>query len=211
MRRSFILAGAVLTTLVASCAGAGAQQPMQRVQVGILECRGGASVGFIVGSVTNLGCVLRVEGMPEDRYIATIRSASISASPRNRRWPGASTLRSPGSGPAISPAITLAHRGARRLASGSAATRWSAVPTIRSRCSRSACRARSASTSQPGWKAWSFGRAAKRVCPLPHCQPTDRATAGRMRRQGREAMRNLVVKAVRMASPLTPRRHDGNG
>ncbi len=77
MRRSFILAGAVLTTLVASFAGANAQQTMQRVQVGILECRGGASIGFIVGSVTNLGCVLRVEGMPEDRYIATIHKVGL--------------------------------------------------------------------------------------------------------------------------------------
>ena len=47
------------------------------VQVGVLECRGGASVGFIVGSVTNLGCVLRAEGMPEDRYIATIRKVGL--------------------------------------------------------------------------------------------------------------------------------------
>ena len=77
MRRSFILAGAALTMLVASFAGAKAQQPIQRVQVGILECRGAASVGFIVGSVTNLGCVLRVEGMPEDRYIATIRKVGL--------------------------------------------------------------------------------------------------------------------------------------
>jgi hypothetical protein len=77
MRRSFIVAGAVLTTLVASFTGANAQQPMQRVQVGILECRGGASIGFIVGSVTNLGCVLRVEGMPEDRYVATIRKVGV--------------------------------------------------------------------------------------------------------------------------------------
>jgi hypothetical protein len=77
MRRSFILAGTVLTTLVASLNGANAQQPMQRVQVGILECRGGASIGFIVGSVTNLGCVLRVEGMPEDRYVATIRKVGL--------------------------------------------------------------------------------------------------------------------------------------
>jgi hypothetical protein len=77
MRRSFILAGAVLSTLVASCIGASAQQPVQRVQVGVLECRGGASIGFIVGSVTNLGCVLRVEGMPEDRYIATIRKVGV--------------------------------------------------------------------------------------------------------------------------------------
>jgi hypothetical protein len=77
MHRSFILAGAALTMLVASLAGAKAQQPIQRVQVGILECRGGASVGFIVGSVTNLGCVLRVEGMPVDRYIATIRKVCL--------------------------------------------------------------------------------------------------------------------------------------
>jgi hypothetical protein len=77
MRRSIHLVAAALTMLVASVAGANAQQPMQRVQVGVLECRGGASIGFIVGSVTNLGCVLRVDGMPEDRYIATIRKVGL--------------------------------------------------------------------------------------------------------------------------------------
>ena len=79
MRRSFIIAGAAvtMTMLVASLAGTNAQQPSQRVQVGILECRGGASVGFVVGSVTNLGCVLRAEGMPEDRYVATIRKVGL--------------------------------------------------------------------------------------------------------------------------------------
>src|SRR5277367_2435464 len=73
MRRLTLLAAAVL---VAFTALAGAQQ-MPRVQVGILECRGGASIGFIVGSVTNLGCVLRVDGMPDDRYIATIRKVGL--------------------------------------------------------------------------------------------------------------------------------------
>ena len=63
--------------LAASLASAHAQQPMTRVQVGLLECRGGASIGFIVGSVTNLGCVLRIEGMPEDRYIATIHKVGL--------------------------------------------------------------------------------------------------------------------------------------
>ena len=77
MRRSFILAGIAMGMLAGSLAGSNAQQPMQRLQVGVLECRGGASIGFIVGSVTNLGCVLRVEGMPEDRYIATIRKVGI--------------------------------------------------------------------------------------------------------------------------------------
>jgi Protein of unknown function (DUF992) len=75
MRRSFIRA-AVAAVLLAS-AGAQAQNQMHRVQVGVLECRGGASIGFIVGSVTNLGCVLRVEGFPEDRYIATIRKVGL--------------------------------------------------------------------------------------------------------------------------------------
>ena len=77
MRRSLILTGSAIATLVASIAGASAQQPMPRVQIGILECRGGASIGFIVGSVTHLGCVLRIDGLPEDRYIATIRKVGV--------------------------------------------------------------------------------------------------------------------------------------
>jgi hypothetical protein len=76
MRNSFTLAGIALTML-GSFATAHAQQPVARVQVGVLECRGGSSIGFVVGSVTNLGCVLRVEGMPEDRYIATIRKVGV--------------------------------------------------------------------------------------------------------------------------------------
>jgi hypothetical protein len=76
MRRSFILAG-IASTMLAACFAAADAQPIQRVQVGVLECRGGASIGFIVGSVTNLGCVLRVEGFPEDRYIATIRKVGV--------------------------------------------------------------------------------------------------------------------------------------
>jgi hypothetical protein len=77
MRRSLILAGIAAATLTASFASAQAQQPMQRVQVGVLECRGGSSIGFIVGSVTNLGCVLRIDGLPEDRYVATIRKVGV--------------------------------------------------------------------------------------------------------------------------------------
>jgi hypothetical protein len=77
MRRLFILGGIAAAMLVASFTGANAQQPIQRVQVGILECRGAASIGFVVGSVTNLGCVLRAEGMPEDRYVATIRKVGL--------------------------------------------------------------------------------------------------------------------------------------
>src|SRR5947207_6606153 len=54
MRRLFILAGGAATMLVAPFAGAHAQQPMPRVHVGILEYRGGASGGYVVGAVTDL-------------------------------------------------------------------------------------------------------------------------------------------------------------
>jgi Protein of unknown function (DUF992) len=74
MHRSLMTA-AIAATLLASSADA--QAPMNRVRVGVLECRGGASIGFVVGSVTNLGCVLRVEGLPEDRYVATIRKVGL--------------------------------------------------------------------------------------------------------------------------------------
>jgi hypothetical protein len=77
MRRFPILASAAAVALTAFLASAFAQQPMQRVQAGVLECRGGSSIGFIVGSVTNLGCVLRVSGMPDDSYVATIRKVGL--------------------------------------------------------------------------------------------------------------------------------------
>jgi len=72
MRCPFVmLAASMLAALV------GTARAQDRVQVGVLECRGAASIGFVVGSVTNLGCVLRVEGLPEDRYIATIRKVGL--------------------------------------------------------------------------------------------------------------------------------------
>jgi hypothetical protein len=77
MRRFTISIAVAAAVLTASLGAVEAQQPMPNVRVGVLECRGGASVGFIVGSVTNLGCVLRVEGMPEDRYVATIRKIGV--------------------------------------------------------------------------------------------------------------------------------------
>ena len=76
MRRSFILTGLAAASLVASVANSSAQQ-QRMVRVGVLECRGGASIGFVVGSVTNLGCVLRVDGVPDDRYVATIRKVGL--------------------------------------------------------------------------------------------------------------------------------------
>ena len=77
MRRSLLPGAMAASLLAAPFLSASAQAPVTRVQVGVLECRGGTSIGFIVGSVTNLGCVLRVEGVPEDRYIATIQKVGL--------------------------------------------------------------------------------------------------------------------------------------
>ena len=76
MRGIPVLTGAAVAFVV-SLAGALAQQPAERVKVGVLVCRGAASVGFIVGSVTNLGCVFHMDGLPEDRYVATIRKVGV--------------------------------------------------------------------------------------------------------------------------------------
>ena len=148
MRRSFLLAGLADAGLIASVVNTGAQQRMARI--GVLECRGGASVGFIVGSVTNLGCVLRAAGQPDDFYVATIRKVGLDLG---------ITQESALAWGVFSPAIMPARRAARRSASVSAATCSSAAPTIRSRCSRSACRARSAFPSPPDLRAWNCARA----------------------------------------------------
>jgi len=52
-------------------------QAQDRVQAGTLECRGGSSVGMVVGSVTNLGCVFRSQGRPDDLYVATVKKIGL--------------------------------------------------------------------------------------------------------------------------------------
>ena len=74
MTRLSLFLGVAVTALVAS--NAQAQSP-PTVQIGVLNCRGGASVGFIVGSVTNLGCVLQSSGRADQPYVATIRKVGI--------------------------------------------------------------------------------------------------------------------------------------
>ena len=79
----------LLGIAAAGCVVGSAQAQQSRVQVGVLECRGGASIGFIVGSVTNLGCVLRADGRRTSPMSPpSARSGSTSASPRKPRWPG---------------------------------------------------------------------------------------------------------------------------
>ena len=61
----------VAATLAASVSSAVAQA--QRTEVGVLECRG-TTTSFIVGSVTELGCLFKPSaGGPPEPYSATIR------------------------------------------------------------------------------------------------------------------------------------------
>ena len=74
MRRIPLVLGLAAAALAAPVAQA---QGPQAVQIGVLNCRGGASMGFVVGSVTNLGCVLTNTGRPDQPSVATIRKVGI--------------------------------------------------------------------------------------------------------------------------------------
>ena len=68
---------ALAAALVASATQAMAQA--SRVEVGVLECRG-STTSFIVGSVTDMGCMFRpANGAALEPYRACGARASISA------------------------------------------------------------------------------------------------------------------------------------
>lgn len=52
-------------------------QALPAVQAGILECRGGQNVGFVVGSVTSLDCVFQSPGHRPEAYVATVRRIGV--------------------------------------------------------------------------------------------------------------------------------------
>jgi Protein of unknown function (DUF992) len=68
---SFIIAAATLAGSFVSA------QALPAVQAGILECRGGQNVGFVVGSVTNLECVFQSPGRRPQAYVATVRRIGV--------------------------------------------------------------------------------------------------------------------------------------
>src|SRR5215475_16223677 len=72
LKSRFVFAVALLT--VAAAAPAAAQS---RVQVGALECRGGGSVSFVVGSINEFTCVFKPERGRPHRYAATIRRFGV--------------------------------------------------------------------------------------------------------------------------------------
>lgn len=81
MRRSSVVFAVFTTAALFASADevrAQSQTPsVQKAQVGVLECKGGPSIGFIVGAVTNLACVLRINGMAADYYVATIQKVGL--------------------------------------------------------------------------------------------------------------------------------------
>jgi hypothetical protein len=68
-----VSAFAGLALLAISTAPASSQQ----VQAGVLECTGGETVGFVIGSVTDLNCVYRPDVGPRQAYRAIIRRAGV--------------------------------------------------------------------------------------------------------------------------------------
>jgi hypothetical protein len=63
-----------IASLVASFASANALPP---IRAGVLECRGGQSVGFVVGSVTSLECIFQGQGRRPEAYVATVRRFGV--------------------------------------------------------------------------------------------------------------------------------------
>ena len=74
MRRSSALIAMAAAAATIVSVGAYAQS---RVQVGVLECRGGPTVGLILGSMNTLSCVLRNGDRVLDNYSATVTKVGL--------------------------------------------------------------------------------------------------------------------------------------
>ena len=64
---------AALAVFALSSAPASAQQ----TQAGVLECRGGETISFVVGSVSDLNCIYRPDFGPAQQYRAVLRRAGV--------------------------------------------------------------------------------------------------------------------------------------
>lgn len=81
MRRTTAFVGFLAVTLTALAISADAQArrarvvvtpPESGVQVGTLSCQAGRSVGFVIGSNNQFGCVYRAPGRRPERYVASV-------------------------------------------------------------------------------------------------------------------------------------------
>ena len=71
MLRSSFAAALIMVSASAMPASA------QYVQAGVLECRSGGTIGFIIGSVTELSCIFRPDFGPIQPYRATLSRAGV--------------------------------------------------------------------------------------------------------------------------------------
>src|SRR5215216_4702012 len=74
MRRLTVSLAVVAVTAIAATSFAVAQS---RVKSGVLECRGGASIGLVLGSSSMLTCVYRGDDRFEDRYVGIVRKVGL--------------------------------------------------------------------------------------------------------------------------------------
>ena len=66
----FRMLSIAIVSLLAAMASA---QAVPLTRAGMLECQGGRSIGYVIGSFASLDCVYRSHGRPPEPYIATIR------------------------------------------------------------------------------------------------------------------------------------------
>src|SRR4029079_6145050 len=66
--------GIAAVALMAPLAAADAMPP---VRAGILQCQGGQNIGFVVGSVPSLECVLQSAGRRPEPHISTVRRIGV--------------------------------------------------------------------------------------------------------------------------------------
>ena len=74
MRRLTVSLAVAALSAIAAISLATAQS---RVKTGVLECRGGASIGLVVGSSSMLTCVYRGDDRFEDRYVGILRKVGL--------------------------------------------------------------------------------------------------------------------------------------
>src|SRR5262245_11739238 len=71
----FSIVGALAAAALAALAQPASAQ--SRIQVGVLECRGAGTTGFIIGSVHELFCVFRSDYAPPQRYVGLVSKLGV--------------------------------------------------------------------------------------------------------------------------------------
>jgi hypothetical protein len=67
----------VVTLIAAAFLSLSSAKAQSLVQVGTLECRGGPTVGLVVGSVTDFNCLYNGNAGPQQAYRAVVRRIGV--------------------------------------------------------------------------------------------------------------------------------------